>query len=154
MNFQTKLHGAFLYFSYPKTAPQSVEGQMGLGSVIPDTLTENQRSFSAPVKKVPRPGSSETSSDRTGASSSLSGLTSASDIQRERAKSPEAAPDKGPQLPTEMVNPLELMSEPSIEPKPMSNQKPNSQGSRNRPGSDKHKVLPPISPNSRLVELK
>ena len=103
-----------------KTAPQSVEGQIGLGLVIPDTMTENQRSFSAPVKKVPLPGSSETNTDQTGASSSLSGLTSASDIQRERAKSPEAAPDKGPQLPTEMVNPIELMSEPSVEPKPMS----------------------------------
>ena len=127
---------------------------MGLGSIIPDTLTDNQRSFSAPVKKVPREGSSETSSDRSGASSSLSGLTSASDIQRERVKSPQAAVEKGPQLPTELVHPLELMSEQGVESKQVASQRPVSQGSKNRPGSDKHKVLPPISPNNRLVELK
>ena len=125
---------------------------------MPNTLTENQRSFSAPVKKVPRPGSSETSSDRSGASSSLSGLTSASDIQRDRGvKSPQATVDKGPPLPTEMVHPLELMSEPGVDPKPVTNNRPPSQGSKNRPGSEKHKVLPPIAStngNNRLVELK
>lgn len=141
-------------FSYPKTAPQSVEGQMGLGSIIPDNRTENQRSFSAPVNKVPVPGSSETSSDRTRASSSLSGLTSASDIQRDTTKSPQATLDIGSGLPTKTIHPLKLMMQPGVESKPVPNQRPPSQGSENRPGSDKHKVLPPISPNSRPIELK
>lgn len=144
-----------MFYSYPKTAPQSVEGQMGLGASA-TTMTDAQRSFSAPAaNKPPRPGSSDSSENRSGASSSLTGLTSASDIQR--AGSPEAAPaqtNNGPQLPTEMVNPLELMSESGVEPRPPSGPRPNSQGSRNRPGSSKHKVLPPISPkNGKPVEL-
>lgn len=137
---------------------------MGLGASA-TTMTDAQRSFSAPqtVNKPTRPGSSDSSENRSGASSSLTGLTSASDIQR--GGSPEAAPvqtttapqntNNGPQLPTEMVNPLELMSEPGVEPQPPAGPRPSSQGSRNRPGSHKHKVLPPISPkNGKPVELQ
>lgn len=149
-------------FSFPKTAPQTVEGQMGLGT-SENTMTDN-RSFSAPAVKQPaRPGSSDSSENRSGASSSLTGLTSASDIQR--GGSPEAAAAgntnnqnidtaKGPALPTEMVNPLELMSEPGMEPRPPSVPRPVSRDSHNRPGSSKHKVLPPITTQSRPIELK
>ncbi|KAL4227150.1 hypothetical protein ACF0H5_015123 [Mactra antiquata] len=150
-----------LLTSYPKTAPQSVEGQMGLG-VSTATTTDPLRSVSAPAVNKPRPGSSDSSENRSGASSSLTGLTSASDIQR--GGSPEAAPapgniappntNKGPQLPTEMVNPLELMSESGKEPRPPSNPRPESRGSQPRPGSNL-KVLPPISTNNgKPVELK
>lgn len=138
---------------------------MGLGvSETATTTADAHRSISAPaVNKPPRPGSSDSSENRSGASSSLSGLTSASDIQRVR--SPEAAPApgttappntyKGPQLPTEMVNPLELMSDQGKEPRPPSAPRPPSQGSRNRPGSEKHKVLPPIPPNdAKPIELQ
>lgn len=142
---------------------------MGLGASDTAT-TDAHRSFSAPaVNKATRPGSSDSSENRSGASSSLSGLTSASDIQR--VGSPEAATaaggavepsntNKGPQLPTEMVNPLELMSDAGKEPQPPSaprsqSPRPLSQGLRNRPGSNKHKVLPPISPHpTRPVELQ
>jgi hypothetical protein len=147
-------------FSYPKTAPQSVEGQVGLGSVMmPKTTTtaDPLRSFSAPtVNKPPRPGSSDSSENRSGASSSLSGLTSASDIQRGSPAPGTHAPpntNKGPLLPTEMVHPLELLSDTGKEPRPPSAPRPPSQGAR--PGSEKHKVLPPISPkNARPVELQ
>ncbi|XP_060555244.1 leucine-rich repeat and guanylate kinase domain-containing protein-like isoform X1 [Ruditapes philippinarum] len=150
-----------LLTSYPKTAPQSVEGQIGLGTCETATTTDPHRSISAPIVNKPqRPGSSDSSENQSRASSSLTGLTSASDIHRVR--SPEAAAtqgataqkntDKGPQLPTEMVNPIELMSDTGKEPRPPSAPRPPSQGSRNRPGSDKHKVLPPIN-NGRPIEL-
>ena len=126
-------------------------------------MTDAQRSFSAPaVKQAVRPGSSDSSENRSGASSSLTGLTSASDIQRggspDHAPAPVTAPqttNTGPQLPTECVNPLELMSESGVDPRPPSGPRPTSQGSKNRPGSHKHKILPPISPrHARPVELQ
>ncbi|WAR26726.1 LRGUK-like protein, partial [Mya arenaria] len=122
-----------------------------------ETTMTDRLSLSAPaVNKPLRPGSSDSSENRSGASSSLTGLTSASDIQRggspEMAQTGDGAQqniNKGPPLPTEMVNPLELMSETGNEPKPPSGPRPGSQGSRHRPGSSKHKILPPISPKNR-----
>ncbi|XP_052213909.1 leucine-rich repeat and guanylate kinase domain-containing protein-like [Dreissena polymorpha] len=153
-----------LLSSYPKTAPQSVEGQVGL-RVSQTTLTD-QRSFSAPVVNKPvRPGSSDSSENRSGASSSLSDLTSTSDVQR--AGSPNATPTKGrttvPQptgpgnmLPMERVNPLQLMGETGVKgPSPPSGPRPSSHDASKRAGSSKHKVLPPIATqNQRPIELQ
>ncbi|KAL3852031.1 hypothetical protein ACJMK2_015742 [Sinanodonta woodiana] len=138
-----------LLISFPKTAPQTVEGQQGLGE---QQGGDGQRSFSAPVNKAQRPRSADSSSDSSRSSSSLSGLTSASDAQQEESNEGSVQQEgKGIHLPTETVNPLELMSEPGEqssrsgihEPRPPSNPRSHSRGS-NRPGSDRLKVLPPI----------
>ncbi|KAH3819243.1 hypothetical protein DPMN_120977 [Dreissena polymorpha] len=162
LNIKSTFH--FSIYSYPKTAPQSVEGQVGL-RVSQTTLTD-QRSFSAPVVNKPvRPGSSDSSENRSGASSSLSDLTSTSDVQR--AGSPNATPTKGrttvPQptgpgnmLPMERVNPLQLMGETGVKgPSPPSGPRPSSHDASKRAGSSKHKVLPPIATqNQRPIELQ
>ncbi|KAK3102808.1 hypothetical protein FSP39_014068 [Pinctada imbricata] len=119
---------------YPKTAPQTVEGQMGLG-VQGDLDGDINRSQSAPVAKPPQGEDDEdtSSSDRSDSTISMSSAG-------KRAESPDGSVHEAKelQLPTETINPLELSA-----PRPPSAPRPSSQG---RPGSDRHKVLPPISP--------
>uniref|UniRef100_A0A8W8M4L4 Leucine-rich repeat-containing protein 23 n=1 Tax=Magallana gigas TaxID=29159 RepID=A0A8W8M4L4_MAGGI len=118
---------------YPKTAPQTVDNQVGLDVV---TITEDMnRSQSAPVNNKPPQSDEDTSSDDE-SDSSLS-MSSA----RKFARSPEGSVHNGkdPHLPTETMNPMELSN-----PRPPSVPRPTSQG-QGRPGSDRHKVLPPIN---------
>lgn len=129
-----------LLFRYPRTVPQTVEGQMGLGE------GDQSRSYSAPIQKPVHAGSDEDSSDDERSESTLS-VASAGDMN---ANSPEGSiRDKDLTLPTETLNPLDFMENKENqrsemqEPRPPSAPRPLSQG---RPGSDRHKVLPPISP--------
>lgn len=118
---------------YPKTAPQTVDNQVGLDVV---TVTEDMnRSQSAPVNNKPPQSDEDTSSDDE-SDSSLS-MSSA----RKFARSPDGSVHNGkdPHLPTETMNPMELSN-----PRPPSVPRPTSQG-QGRPGSDRHKVLPPIN---------
>ena len=128
-------------YRYPKTAPQPVEGQVGLGE------GEVNRSYSAPVQKPPHDDDDSSSDEQSDDSISMA---SAGDMG---PTSPTGSiqGEKGLQLPTETMNPLDFMgdekggnstnprsgSQPPIAPRP------TSQG---RPGSNRHKVLPPISP--------
>lgn len=125
---------------YPRTVPQTVEGQMGLGE------GDQSRSYSAPIQKPVHAGSDEDSSDDERSESTLS-VVSAGDMN---ANSPEGSiRDKDLTLPTETLNPLDFMEDKENqrsemqEARPPSAPRPLSQG---RPGSDRHKVLPPISP--------
>ncbi|XP_033744954.1 leucine-rich repeat and guanylate kinase domain-containing protein-like [Pecten maximus] len=133
---------------YPKTAPQTVEGQMGLGD------GEVSRSYSAPVQKPPHAESDEDSSSDERSDSMLS-VASAGDMGGGSPEGSVHGGGKGPQLPTETMNPLEFMEEEkggksqTSQPAEIHEARPPSAprpGSRSRPGSDRHKVLPPISP--------
>ena len=129
-----------LYYRYPKTAPQTVEGQMGLN------IADQNRSFSAPVEKPLQTGEDEDSSSDDESDSTLS-VASAGDM---KSNSPHGSvhEGKGLTLPTDSMNPLNLMDgkrnkKDLPQPRPLSGHRPPSQG---RPGSDKHNVLPPIAP--------
>lgn len=136
---------------YPRTAPQSVEGQMGLGD-----HDNTHRAFSAPVvNKLTTAGSSSSSSSER-SESSLSGLSSASDMRQGASPDGSINEAKGLNLlPTDRVNPLELLGGDKghgqnshttyDQPRPPSEPRAGSQGSQ-RLGSAKHRVLPPISP--------
>ncbi|XP_048741969.1 leucine-rich repeat and guanylate kinase domain-containing protein-like [Ostrea edulis] len=122
---------------YPKTAPQTVDNQVGLDVV---TMTEDMnRSQSAPVNNKPTQSDEDTSDDDQ--SDSSMSMSSAGKI----ARSPEGSIHNGkdPHLPTETMNPMELSN-----PRPPSVPRP---GSRGRPGSDRHKVLPPINQKGSYV---
>lgn len=121
---------------YPKTAPTTVEGQIGLS-----TAGDQNRSFSAPVEKPLTSGGEEDSSSDDDSDSSLS-VASAGDM---KSNSPESVPDvKGLRLPADSMNPINLMAGNKIKKDvPKAVHRPPSQG---RPGSDKHIVLPPIAP--------
>ncbi|XP_052090305.1 leucine-rich repeat and guanylate kinase domain-containing protein-like [Mytilus californianus] len=121
---------------YPKTAPQTVEGQVGLN------VSGDLRSFSAPVEKPLQTGEEEDSSSDDESDSTLS-VASAGDM---KSNSPDGSlhDGKGFNLPTDSVNPINLMDGKGTKkdlPPPL--QRPPSQG---RPGSEKHNVLPPIHP--------
>lgn len=133
-----------------------MEGQVGLGEM------SDQRAYSAPINpnqdelkesKAGRPpGSPDSSSSRSSQSSNLSDLDSATELQRGRdGKNTSNHNSKG-LLPTEKVNPLELIDEQGYKSasqkdlpiaRPPSAPRPDSQNGI-RPGSDRHMVLPPI----------
>lgn len=126
-------------YRYPKTAPQTVDNQVGLDVV---TITEDMnRSQSAPVNNKPPQSDEDTSSDDE-SDSSLS-MSSA----RKFARSPDGSIHNGkdPHLPTETMNPMELSN-----PRPPSVPRPTSQG-QGRPGLDRHKVLPPINQKGAYI---
>ncbi|XP_046341681.2 leucine-rich repeat and guanylate kinase domain-containing protein-like [Haliotis rufescens] len=140
-----------LLTGYPKTAPQAVDDQVGLGDEM------DPRAFSAPVNTINvgnsgalPPASPDSSTDDASSGSGFSDLDSATELQRGSTPPSQNDAAKG-LLPTETVNPLELISEQGYKsasntelpaPRPPSAPRPDS---RNRPGSDRHKILPPIN---------
>ena len=155
--------------SYPRTAPQTVEEQQGLGSMDenPDTRAtsapNNNTNTLAPHPDIPIiPGSPDSTSSNASSSSNLSDLDSAAELQRpgspkthQGTLAANAQPTPNDILPTEKVNPLTLIDEKGYnsaskprlpEAQPASVSRPIlGSGHGNRPGSDRHKVLPPIA---------
>ena len=155
---------------YPRTAPQTVEEQQGLG-VMEENL--DTRATSAPNNNVNNslqphpdipiiPGSPDSTSSNASSSSNLSDLDSATELQRPGSPkthpgAPVANTKPAPNdiLPTEKVNPLTLIDEKGYNSASKSRlqeaQSPSlprpvlGSGHGNRPGSDRHKVLPPIA---------
>lgn len=125
---------------------------MGLGD------GEISRSYSAPVQKPAHAESDEDSSSDEQSDSMLS-VASAGDMGGGSPEGSVHGEGKGPQLPMETMNPLQFMEEENggksqqddlHEARPPSAPRPGSQG---RPGSDRHKVLPPISPIPKVDYL-
>ncbi|XP_005112686.1 leucine-rich repeat and guanylate kinase domain-containing protein [Aplysia californica] len=143
-----------LLTNYPKTAPQTVEGQLGLGE------NGEPRAYSAPINpaepgvdlgEAGPPASPDSSSSQTSSSSNLSDLDSATELQRGR-DGKHNTNSKG-LLPTEKVNPLALIDEQGYRSasntqlppaRPPSAPRPDSKTGVIRPGSNRHVVLPPI----------
>ena len=152
----------------PRTVPQSVEEQVGLGDE--DLM---RRAFSAPGHGITANGlpigSPDSSENRSNSGSSLSNLSEAglnqdaeSPVDSLEAGSVHGAGDNA--LPDEVVEPIELMSSTAsksngpMAPRPATEDRPNSRpvsaqimsrpASTDRPGSDRHPVLPPISPQN------
>ncbi|KAL8576945.1 hypothetical protein ACOMHN_024221 [Nucella lapillus] len=147
---------------FPRTAPQTVEEQQGLG--LEDS--NDNRGVSAPNNNMNAlasreiPGSPDTTTSNDSASSNLSDLDSARELQR--SSSPKthpgapvthSQPAPNDNLPTEKVNPLTLIAEkgysaskdrlPEARP-PSASREMLGSGHGNRPGSERHKILPPI----------
>lgn len=136
----------------PRTAPNT-----GSGGFDDDTVN---RTVSAPINMDDLPPDS---SDATSSSSSpsFSSLSSASDFRS--SVSPNQLPGSEATLPTERVDPLSLMSggliASNIPPSNVHEVRPPSNGPRpdtaermGRPGSDRHKILPPIVPSPQPAE--
>ncbi|KAK6179847.1 hypothetical protein SNE40_012111 [Patella caerulea] len=132
----------------PRTAPQTVESQLGLGD-------DGQRACSAPANNIPvRKGpprmDSPDSSESNITSSHLSDLDSATDLHADRS------PYDTTRAVEPIIGPLDLIEEGYRlssstrlnAPRPPSASRPDSQSSQllNRPGSERHMVLPPIQP--------
>ncbi|KAK7102788.1 leucine-rich repeat and guanylate kinase domain-containing protein-like [Littorina saxatilis] len=154
---------------FPRTAPQTVEEQQGLGL----ESTSDNRATSAPNNNATTcfppnpdipiiPGSPDSTSSNTSSGSNLSDLDSATELQRPGSpKAHPGAPVASTQpasndiLPTEKVNPLSLIDERGYNSSSKSRlpeARPLSGGRQllgsdhgNRPGSERHKVLPPIA---------
>ena len=156
-------------FRAPRTVPQSVEEQLGLGDE--DLM---RRAFSAPGHGITANGlpmgSPDSSENRSNSGSSLSNLSEAEGFNRD-AESPVDSLEAGSvhgagdnALPDEIVEPIELMSSTAsksngpMAPRPATGDRSNSRpvsakimsrpASTDRPGSDRHPVLPPISPQN------
>ncbi len=180
------LHCTNISYRAPRTVPQPVDAQLGLGDDDPA-----RRSYSAPhpasraginMDALP-PGSPDSSEARSNSNSSLENLSEAGGVNR-AVESPvdslegsfKGEEDTG--LPAEAVDPIELMSGTAsktlsgapMAPRPTSGGQGSRQlsdlagsrpgsgvGSRagsamsGRPGSDRHPVLPPISPHARAM---
>lgn len=152
-----------LLTGYPRTAPQTVEEQQGLGV---DDSDDNARATSAPQNNanpaftanpdIPIiPGSPDSTSSNASSSSNLSDLDSATELQHPKAPVAKSQPPTSDMLPTEKVNPLALIDEkgyhsasksklPEARP-PSAGRQMLGSGHGNRPGSNRHKVLPPIA---------
>ncbi|XP_076447535.1 leucine-rich repeat and guanylate kinase domain-containing protein-like [Babylonia areolata] len=149
---------------YPRTAPQTVEEQQGLGledssdNQLASGVNTNLNALTHPEI----PGSPDSTTSNASTSSNLSDLDSAAELQRTGSpKTHPGAPvtthtQPAPTdiLPTEKVNPITLIAEkgynsasksrlPEARPLSASRQELES-GHGNRPGSERHKVLPPI----------
>ncbi|XP_041349992.1 leucine-rich repeat and guanylate kinase domain-containing protein-like [Gigantopelta aegis] len=130
---------------YPKTAPQPV-------ATSPDLrLKSESRPYSVPISHSQPAGlASQHSPDSTSnetCSSSLSDLDSATELQTENVTSNQLETNHN-YLPTATVDPLELIDE--LRYRSMSDKVPSPPtaprpDSLNRPGSQRHKVLPPIA---------
>jgi len=145
-----------LLTQYPKTAPQTVDSQLGLGE------SGEPRAISAPINhaeptadlgEVGPPASPDSSTSDGSASSNLSDLDSATDLQRGHDGKGNSNSNSKGLLPTEKVNPLALIDEQSYRStskthlpaaRPPSATRPDSQTGVARPGSERHIVLPPI----------
>ena len=161
----------YIPFRAPRTVPQMVEEQLGLGDE--DMM---RRAFSAPGHGVTGDGlpmgSPDSSENRSNSGSSLSNLSEAGGLNQGgetpvdslEAESARGAEDTA--LPDEAVEPIELMSSTASKSNGPMAPRPNSRtselsasrpvsakivsrpASSGRPGSDRHPVLPPISPQN------
>ena len=122
-------------------------------ATVPDAeLKSESRPFSAPISHSQPAGlgshhSVESTSNET-CSSCLSDLDSATELRTENVASNQQETNNNNYLPTATVDPLELIDELYYQsmsdkvPSPPTAPRPDS---RNRPGSHRHKVLPPIA---------
>ena len=145
----------------PRTVPAPVSGQLGLGEEqAPGTTSASYRAFSAPVPNenmdVLPPNSPDSSDMGMNDDDSLSNLSEAREINNTGPCSPVGSARRT-FPPAETIDRLELGSTSdknsanSVPPAPRPGSRtgpPSRQGSAmsGRPGSDRHPVLPPISP--------
>lgn len=151
-----------LLTQYPRTAPQTVEEQQDLGpedsgDIRATSAPNNNANATFPANPdIPNiPGSPDSTSSNASSSSNLSDLDSATELQQTKPFMVKTQPATSEMLPTEKVNPLALMDEKGYHsasrPRLQEAQPPAAgrqllgSGHGNRPGSDRHKVLPPIA---------
>lgn len=142
--------------SAPRTVPLPVSEQVGLGEE-----KHEPRSYSAPMSKNENmdalPPSSPDSSLSDGGGTSLSDISEACDMERDEPAVPEGSP-RGSEddfaLPSEAVDMIDLLSASEsknfpgsvpLAPRPSSGSQVEGSRSNSRLGSEKHRVLPPIT---------
>lgn len=161
-------HTTLFFHSYPKSTQMDgggdVEGQGGAGN----------REVSAPTKVPPQatqegmaaeavvPSSPDSTVSKGLSSSRLSDLDSAAELQRGGGPtSPGTLQPARNILPTETVNPIELINEEGYssakqklnQPRPPSAPRSPADGRVPRPGSDHHRILPPINPKPPAAQM-
>ncbi|CAL1526962.1 unnamed protein product [Lymnaea stagnalis] len=131
---------------YPRTAPQATDKQDGLGQPV------QSRAFSAPTYQNQEgkdlseqgPPMSPDSSVDDESSSNLSDLDSATELHH--GQNEDADLNYSRFLPTETLNPIFLMED--LSPRPPSAGRSEFKTHVQRPGSERHSVLPPIQPTA------